>query len=147
MTQALDNSIAHAIVMTNLYEKGSTGASSLCTERQETRSKEIMTMPGVDFNVLRSEITIEQVLNQLDFQPTSRNGNQLHGPCPVHRSTSKASRTFSVNLDTGRYYCHKCRSHGNQLELWAAVHKLSIYDAALNLCDVLGRDVPWIKRW
>ena len=104
-------------------------------------------MPGVDFNILRNEITMEQVLNQLGFQPTSRCGNQLHGPCPVHGSTSKGSRTFSVNLDRGRYYCHKCHSHGNQLELWAAIHKLSIYEAGLNLCKVLGQKVPWIERW
>ena len=104
-------------------------------------------MPGVDFNVLRSEITMEQVLDQLGFHPTSRTGNQLHGPCPVHGSTSKRSRTFSVNLGTRRYYCHKCQSHGNQLELWAAVHKLPIYEATVNLCDILGREVPWITRW
>jgi DNA primase len=104
-------------------------------------------MPGIDFNVLRHEITMEQVLNQLGFQPTSRCGNQLHGPCPVHGSRSKGSRTFSVNLDTGRYYCHKCHSHGNQLELWAAVHKWSIYEGGLHLCNVLGREVPWIDCW
>ena len=104
-------------------------------------------MPGVDFNVLRTEITMEQVLNQLGFQPTSRSGNQLHGPCPVHGSTSSGSRTFSVNLDSGRYYCHKCESHGNHLELWAAVNKLSMYEAAIDLCRVLGREVPWIERW
>ena len=34
---------------------------------EETRSKE-MTMPGVDFNVRRNEITIEQALNQLGDQ-------------------------------------------------------------------------------
>ncbi len=104
-------------------------------------------MPGVDFNVLRTEITMEQVLNQLGFQPTNRSENQLHGPCPVHGSTSTRSRTFSVNLTNRRYYCHKCHSHGNQLELWAAVHNLSMYDAALDLCHVLGREVPWIQRW
>ncbi|HEX7448513.1 MAG TPA: CHC2 zinc finger domain-containing protein [Pirellulales bacterium] len=70
-----------------------------------------------------------------------------HGPCPVHGSTSPGSRTFSVNLDTGRYYCHKCQSHGHALELWAAVHKLAIYEAALELCRAVGRDVPWINRW
>jgi hypothetical protein len=39
----------------------------------------------------------------------------------------------------------KC--HGNALELWAAAHKLGIYEAALDLCRALGRDVPWINRW
>lgn len=104
-------------------------------------------MPGVDFNILRTKITMEQVLDQLGFQPTSRAGSQLHGPCPVHDSKSPGSRTFSVNLDDGRYYCHKCRSRGNQLELWAAVNKLSLYEAALDLCRVLGREVPWVERW
>jgi len=104
-------------------------------------------MPGVDFNVLRAEITMEDVLNQLGFQPTSRSGSQLHGPCPVHGSTSKSSRSFSVNLEDGRYYCHKCHSKGNQLELWAAVNKLSFYNSAVNLCHALGRDVPQVTRW
>ena len=104
-------------------------------------------MPGVDFNLLRNEITMEEVLNQLGFQTTSQSGDQLHGPCPVHGSTSTGSRTFSVNLESGRYYCHKCHSKGNQIELWAAVHKLSIYNAAIDLCRALGRDVPTITRW
>ncbi|MFH1108042.1 MAG: CHC2 zinc finger domain-containing protein [Planctomycetota bacterium] len=95
-------------------------------------------MPGVDFNVLRTEITMEQVLNQLGFQPTSRSGNQLHGPCPVHGSTSSGSRTLSVNIDSGRYDCHKCQRHGNQLELWAAANKLPVYEAAIDLCRALG---------
>ena len=37
--------------------------------------------------------------------------------------------------------------YGNQLELYAAVHDMTIYQAAIELCSVLGRDVPWIKRW
>jgi DNA primase len=104
-------------------------------------------MPGVDFQSLRTEITMEHVLNQLGFVSTSRHGDQLHGPCPIHGSTSPDSRSLSINLETNRYYCHKCHSHGNQLELWAAVHQLPMYEAALDLCHALGRDVPWIKRW
>jgi DNA primase len=104
-------------------------------------------MPGVDFRLLRSEITMTQVLEQLRFEPTQRSGSQWHGSCPVHGSTSATSRSLSVNVDSGRYYCHKCRSHGNQLELWAAVRRLSLYDAAIDLCRALGRDVPWVRRW
>ena len=107
--------------------------------------KEIMA--GVDFNTLRNEITMEQVLNQLGFERISQSGDQLHGPCPIHGSLSPQSRTFSVNLRAGRYYCHKCHSKGNQLELWAAVHHIPIYEAAVDLCRALGREVPWVKRW
>lgn len=104
-------------------------------------------MAGVDFDTLRSEITMEQVLSQLGFQPSSRAQDQWHGPCLVHGSSSPHSRSFSVNLKSGRYYCHKCHSHGNQLELWAAVHQIPIYDVALDLCRALGHEIPWIKRW
>ena len=104
-------------------------------------------MPGVDFEVLRNEITMEQVLHALSFEPTTRSGVQWHGACPVHGSQSARSRSFSVNVETGRYHCHKCASQGNQLELWAAVKKLSVYEAAVDLCRTLGRDIPWITRW
>jgi len=103
-------------------------------------------MPGVDFNILRQEITMEQVLNQLGFEAISRSGDQLRGACPVHGSTSPSSRSFSVNLRSGRYFCHKYHSQGNPLELWAAVHQLSIYNAAIDLCRALGKQIPWIKK-
>ena len=74
-------------------------------------------MPGVDFNVLRNEITMEDVLNQLRFQPASRSGNQLHGPCPVHGSTSPGSRTLSVNLANGRWRWRRIAGHSKCLVL------------------------------
>ena len=104
-------------------------------------------MPGIDFNKLRDGITMEQVLELIHFAPSSRLGNQWRGPCPVHQSTSIRSRSLSVNLSTRRYYCHKCQSKGNQLELWAQINRLPIYAAAVDLCRALGRPVPWITRW
>ena len=104
-------------------------------------------MPGIDFDVLRKEISMQQVLDLIDFEPTNRTGPQLHGPCPIHRSTSKRSRSLSVNLELGRYRCHKCGSQGNTLELWAAVRQTSLYNASIDLCQTLGRNIPWIERW
>jgi DNA primase len=104
-------------------------------------------MPGIDFDRLRREITMVEVLNLLGFQPTQRRGDQWHGPCPVHGSTSAGSRSFSVNVTLGRYHCHKCRSRGNQLELWAAVLKQQRHPAMIDLCRALRREVPWIHRW
>jgi DNA primase len=104
-------------------------------------------MPGVDFGRVRSEITMEQVLDLLGFAPVSRSAMQWYGVCPLHESRSVHRRSFSVNVALGRYYCHGCRSRGNQLELWAAATKRPLYQAALDLCDRLGRDVPWIRRW
>ena len=104
-------------------------------------------MPGIDFNRLRHEITMEQVLDLLGFQCTRRRGDQWYGYCPLHESEPKHRRAFSVNVAMNCYYCHKCHSRGNQLELWAAANKLSLYEAAVDLCHVLAREVPWIERW
>lgn len=104
-------------------------------------------MPGVDFSRLRAEITMEQVLNLLQFEPSRRTGHQWYGDCPLRHSTSRRHRSFSVNVATRRYHCHQCHSKGNQLELWAAATKLPLHPAAIDLCRVLGREVPWIHRW
>jgi len=104
-------------------------------------------MPGVDFARLRAEITMEQVLNLLQFEPSCRTGHQWYGDCPLHDSPSRRHRSFSVNVATRRYCCHQCHSQGNQLELWAAATKLPIHPATIALCRLLGREVPWIRRW
>lgn len=104
-------------------------------------------MPGIDFNQLRREVTMQQVLNAIGFEATRRTGLQLKGPCPVHKSTRNHSTSFSVNLGSHRYFCHKCGSHGNQLELWAAICQLNLYEASIELCKVLNRGIPWITKW
>jgi hypothetical protein len=104
-------------------------------------------VPGVDFDRLRAEIPMEHVLALLAFEPAGRSGPQWYGRCPVHEATSKRSRCFSVNVALGRYYCHRCHSRGNQLDLWAAVTQQRLHRAAIDLCQRLGREVPWLHRW
>lgn len=104
-------------------------------------------MPGVDFDRIRADITMEHVLDLLVFEPVGCSGPQWYGPCPLHESPSERSRCFSVNVALGRYCCHRCHSHGNQLDLWAAATKLPLHRAAVDLCQRLGLAVPWIKRW
>jgi len=104
-------------------------------------------MPGVEFEVVRASIPIAQVLELVEFVALSRTGNQLRGSCPLHRSNSNNSRTFSVNLDTNRYQCFKCKAAGGQLELWAAFQGITVYEAAIDLCNRLGIDVTWVRRW
>ena len=104
-------------------------------------------MPGVDFNLVRQRASMTDVLRLLGFHPTSVAGDALRGPCPIHGSTGRQSRSFSVNLRLGRYQCFRCGSRGNALELWAAVQRIGVYDAAVGLCEALGMDVPWIQHW
>ncbi|MGO9109009.1 MAG: CHC2 zinc finger domain-containing protein [Thermoguttaceae bacterium] len=101
-------------------------------------------MPAIDLAMLRSQVSIEQVLTLLGFVPSRRNGRSLRGPCPVHQSHDSQSRDFWVDLATNRYRCFKCHSAGRQLDLWIAVHHLSVHAAAEDLCRHLGIAIPWL---
>jgi DNA primase len=104
-------------------------------------------MPGVDFRVVREQVSMSDVLRWLRFSATSVCGDEVRGPCPVHRSTHPRSRRFSADLRGGRYQCFGCGSGGNVVDLWAAVHRTDVYHAAIALCEALGIEVPWIGRW
>lgn len=104
-------------------------------------------MPGVDFQAVRSMVSMAQVVELLGFVPQDCSGDQQRGPCPVHGSMSPKSRSFSVNLAKSTFQCFKCGVSGNQLDLWAAHTKSSVFEAALDLCDKLNLEVPWIHRW
>ena len=104
-------------------------------------------MPGIDFQLLRERIAMREVLELLQFEAIARRGDQWRGPCPVHGSRNPKSRSFSVNVRFGRYYCFRCGSRGHALELWSAVRGLSLYAAAVELCELLGLATPWVTRW
>ena len=104
-------------------------------------------MPGVDFDRVRTEITMEQVMDLLGFRPSNRSGVQWYGRCPLPECRSGHRRSLSVNVAINRYFCHRCHSHGNQLELWAAATQQPLHQAAIDLCHRLGRESPWIRRW
>lgn len=101
-------------------------------------------MPGIDLKQVRREIAIQQVLEMLNFVPTACEGPRLRGPCPIHGDSCPRSKVFSVHLGCHRYRCFRCHSAGTQLDLWAAVHDLSIYAAAGDLCQYLGIPIPYL---
>src|SRR5262245_13954821 len=102
-------------------------------------------MPAIDFRQLRTIVSMKEVLDLLGFVSLSGAANQLRGACPLHESTSATSRVFSVNLAKNTFQCFKCKASGNQLDLWAAVTKQKLFDAALDLCNKLNRPVPWLN--
>ena len=93
-------------------------------------------MPGIDYRELRRLITMREVLDLIGFQSTSRHGPQLRGLCPIPACRCTSGRPFSVHLDRQVYHCFACHSHGNTLDLWAAVRGLPIYQAAMDLWHV-----------
>jgi hypothetical protein len=99
----------------------------------------------VDFAALREQITIEQALSQLGhFEHLQGNATQRRGPCPIHASQRPASRSFSVNLQRNLFQCFSptCQAHGNVLDLWAAIHNLTLYEAAKHLAATFGIEPP-----
>jgi len=103
-------------------------------------------MPGVDFRAIRDMVSMSDVLELLGYSSFAIIGDAVRGPCPVHRSKSTTSRSFAVNLKRKVYHCFSCGAAGNHLDLFATCTQKSVYDAALELCQILHRPVPWIPR-
>jgi transposase len=94
--------------------------------------------PRVDFAFLRQQITMKQVLEHLGLWGQLRGrGDQRRGPCPVHSHPADRDGTFSVHLGKNAFQCFHadCGAKGNVLDLWAAIHRLPLYDAALHLAE------------
>lgn len=102
----------------------------------------------IDFAELRRQVTIRQVLELLQWQPVSQHGPQWRGPCPVHRSSSEQSRSFSVNAEKHVFRCFKpkCDAKGNQLDLYALATGLPLLEAAHLLCQRLGIAAPTLPN-
>jgi putative transposase len=114
---------------------------------RQTRHEQLQTppdssAPAIDFAALKAAITIAQVLALLGFTPRSDRAGQQRGACPLHGSTSGTTRCFSVNTHAHFFHCFQCGRSGNALELWAIANRLSIYDAAVDLCQRLNIPVP-----
>jgi hypothetical protein len=92
--------------------------------------------PKVDFAYLREQVNMEKLLQHLGFFSSLRGrGQQRRGPCPVHSQAMAQERTFSVHLGKDVFRCFQadCALKGNVLDLWAAIHRLPPYEAALHL--------------
>ena len=99
-------------------------------------------MPGIDFALLRQQISLTQVLDLIGFTATTRRGPQWRGPCPVHKSASPRSRSFAAHVEKNCWHCFRCGAGGNALDLYLAVTKLPVYEGALELCTRLRLPVP-----
>lgn len=113
-------------------------------EQQETATDP--NRPAIDFAQVRAVITIAQVLLLLGFMPRTEHAGQQRGACPLHGSTHGTARCFSVNTKAHTFHCFKCGRCGNALDLWAAANRLSIYDAAIDLCQRLNIPLPTLPR-
>ena len=103
-------------------------------------------MSGVDYQAVRAQASLAEVLELLGFVTSETSGDQFRGACPLHGSPSRDSRSFSANLAKNTYRCFGCDSAGNQLDLWMAATKQPLYQAAIDLCQRLDRPIPRLPR-
>jgi DNA primase len=90
----------------------------------------------VDYKAVKEKVSIEAVLRHYRLlENFNRKGDQLAGPCPVHKGSNK--RQFSVNVSKGAWKCFSghCGKSGNVIDLVAAVENVPFRDAAIMLQD------------
>jgi DNA primase len=95
---------------------------------------------AVDFAHVKAQLSLSQVLDQLGLLTRLRgHGPQRRGACPLHRGDGRG-RTFSVNLDRNVFQCFakECGHKGDVIDLWAALHGVSLRQAALELVQTFG---------
>ena len=95
---------------------------------------------AVDFAHVKGQLSLARVLDQLGLSARLRgSGPQRRGACPLHRGDGRG-RTFSVNLEANVFQCfaQECAHKGDVIDLWAALHGLSLREAALDLVRTFG---------
>jgi transposase len=95
---------------------------------------------SLDFEHVRSQLRIEQVLELLNHRnQLVVNGSQLRGSCPVHAPGKPRARHFSASVEKNAFRCFapECQAKGNALDLYVAVTKLPLHEAAWQLVDRL----------
>jgi transposase len=94
--------------------------------------------PWLDFAHVKGQLPLGRVAEHLSLRLRGE-GAQRRGPCPIHRGDGRG-RTSSVNLQQNVYQCFaaECGSKGDVIDLWAALHKMSLREAALDLVRTFG---------
>ena len=102
-------------------------------------------MPGVNFAAVRQQIAMAEVLRRLQFEP-----RPVRRPARAGRVRSMSgnprSRSFSVNVRWGRSIA-SLRLAGERPRVVGGGAETTLSAAAIELCELLGIDVPWIQRW
>ncbi len=87
---------------------------------------------------------METVLSLIGWQSDQDRRGERRGRCPVCRAHGGRRPVFVVNGSA--WYCHRCKQGGNQLELYQAVERLELLEAAVRLCERAGVEVPYLPR-
>jgi transposase len=94
--------------------------------------------PWIDFAHVKAQLPLARLFAHLG-RKLRVTGHQGRCACPIHRGDGRG-RTLSVNLDDNVYQCFdpKCASTGDVIDLWAALHRMSLREAAVDLVQTFG---------
>jgi transposase InsO family protein len=112
------------------------------TRHEHSAARADASHPAIDVAAVRTALTIAQVFALLGFVSRSEHAGQQRGACPLHGSTHGTALCFSVNSQAHTFHGFPCGRSGNALDLGAAAQRLSIDDAAVNLCQRLNIPLP-----
>src|SRR5688572_32064886 len=94
----------------------------------------------VDFKAVKAAVSMEQVLQQYNLlDQFKRSGDNLSGPCPIHKGTNPTQ--FRVSVSKNVWNCFsECKQGGNVLDFIAAMEKITIHAAALKAVQCFHLD-------
>lgn len=84
-------------------------------------------MPYVDIQTIKGQVSCLELMQLRGWREVWKCGEIHRGQCPFHVSFSRRPRTF-VCAPTW-WYCHRCKTGGDVIDLYAALHALTFPDA------------------
>lgn len=94
----------------------------------------------IDFAGIRAAVSIRAALERLGCPIYRVELAALRGPCPLCGDGRRSSRRLVIKPPY--WYCLHCQAHGDVIALWAAVRRLGVGAAALDLCREFGIPMP-----
>ena len=166
LKNAEDKNVVQAEMETDEFEAGETKNAAGRNQARELDSQavtaaddivgnEVMVVNEIsspqhylDFAYVRSQISVEKMLEYLGLLDTLRPSNgELRGPCPIHsKETDKRRRHFAVNPGKNVFRCFSCNAQGNHLDLWAKLHDQTIYEAAEDIVQKFNLDLTGSEK-
>lgn len=117
------------------HRKGVTTTSSKVHQKTEASKR----LP-LNYVVLKSQLSIEDILVQYQWKRATERGAQLRGPCPLCQHTD--DRSFAANRTRQVFCCHRCGKKGNALDLLVELTKHPLHEAAWDWIDIQGLTAP-----
>jgi len=97
-------------------------------------------MPAIDFGRVKQIVKLGDVMALLGLTWTRQSRTFVRARCPLGCHEDKHACKFDGT--TNLWYCHRCKTGGSALDLYCRVKHLTVFAAAVELCELLHRELP-----